>query len=616
LDPKSQQPSSPDGTLPTAFEKPRRERSSGAVGELRADAQIGKYRVVRHLGAGGMGAVYEAVHVEIGKAVALKLLTGELAQDPRAHARFLQEAANLSRLEHPHVVGVVDFGADAESPYLVMELLRGEDLADHICRHLKGLPVEKAVDILLAVCSGIIAAHEAGIIHRDIKPRNIFLAVNSLKEVVPKVLDFGIAKVDGEGSETSLTQKGAVVGTPQYIAPEQIRGAPADQRTDQYALGVVLYECLVGRNAFEGHTPYEIMKAVEAGRFFAPSKLRPDVPAELEQITLRAMSNDPSRRFASILEMGRALLPFASPRQRANWTSYFTGHQDRREATASTTAPIPSAIVPPNSTRMLQPPPPEVADSSWFVNSSTVHSTTYRTPRNRTARKVAMLLLGIGGVLAAVLATRNPRLHSPENGVPAAAVNAPPPEGAGAGPRPLEPPAQPAASKEVTITVTGSPPDATFNLDGWPKKLPIRLARGSQQYELSVWAPGFESQVQTIRAEADQEIQVHLKPLVAEPVHAPEVSINIASDPPGAEVWIDGESASLGTTPKAIAVPKSTEPRRITLKHEGFQTRSLVVVPDIDRAPNVVRLVRIPAVRRKAAPPREEPKRPYIMLPD
>src|SRR4051812_46188934 len=154
---------------------------------------LGKYQIVQRLGSGGMGSVYEAIHRDISKPVALKTLASRLASDPQAQARFLREAASASRLTHPHVVDVIDFGSDGGITFLVMELLRGEELSAQIAREPDGTPVDQTADIMLAVCAGVFAAHEVGVIHRDLKPQNIFLARTHIGDIVPKVLDFGIS---------------------------------------------------------------------------------------------------------------------------------------------------------------------------------------------------------------------------------------------------------------------------------------------------------------------------------------------------------------------------------------------------------------------------------------
>jgi serine/threonine protein kinase len=291
--------------------------------DLLAGMVLGKYQIVQRLGSGGMGSVYEAVHRDIAKPVALKTLAARLASEPAAQARFLREAASASRLTHPHVVDVTDFGSDGGITFLVMELLRGEDLAAALAREPGGLSIAHTADIMLAVCAGVFAAHEAGIIHRDLKPPNIFLARGGLDDVVPKVLDFGISKLLDEQMSQTLTGTGTVLGTTPYLSPEQVGGKAIDARSDQYTLGVILYECVTGRRPHEGETLFAIMRSIADARFRRPRELRPEIPPAFEALILRAMSQDPERRFETVHALGHALLPFASQRPRLLWSEYF-----------------------------------------------------------------------------------------------------------------------------------------------------------------------------------------------------------------------------------------------------------------------------------------------------
>ncbi len=285
---------------------------------------LGQYQLVRPLGAGGMGAVFEAVHTGLGKAVAIKTLTPALLQDPESETRFLREAEAASRLQHPHVVDVTDFGSDGGVIYLVMELLRGEDLGSLLARAPAGLDLEFVADTLLAVCAGVFAAHEMGVFHRDLKPQNIFLQRTPLGAVVPKVLDFGISKLVDGPDRSTLTHPGVLMGTTHYISPEQVMGGEGDRRSDQFALGVILYECLTGRHPHEGETCFGVMRSICEGRFPALRQLRPDLPPAFEAVVLRAMHVRPQRRFDSVHALGRALLPFASARGQVLWTDYFS----------------------------------------------------------------------------------------------------------------------------------------------------------------------------------------------------------------------------------------------------------------------------------------------------
>jgi serine/threonine protein kinase len=288
---------------------------------------LGKYEIVRLLGAGGMGAVYEARHLEIGKRVAIKVLSPLIVAVPGARARFLREAQLTSRVRHPHIVDVADMGTDAGQTYIVMELLSGEDLSQRLHR-LGPLGPEELADIMLPVFAAVAAAHQAGITHRDLKPQNIFLASDG-RRVHPKVLDFGISKGnDGTGAAGvgTLTATGAMVGTPFYLAPEQIIDSrTAGPASDQYGLGVILYECLTGQLPFGGENLFGVFQRIVAGAPPRPRELRPDLPPALEDVILRAINKEPAARFPSLAEFGQALLPFASHRARLTWDEVFVG---------------------------------------------------------------------------------------------------------------------------------------------------------------------------------------------------------------------------------------------------------------------------------------------------
>jgi hypothetical protein len=284
---------------------------------------LGRYQITRLIGRGGMGCVYEAVHRDLGKRVAIKTLLPSLAASEEARGRFLREGQAASRIRHPHVVDVTDVVAEGPVSYLVMEYLEGEDLSSLIERQ-GALPLAEAVDVLLPVIAAIAAAHELGVIHRDLKPENIFLARTSFGGPCPKVVDFGISKVLGEPKAIALTATSAVFGTTYYLPPEQLGGSrEADARGDQYALGTILYECVTGHRAFEGTSIYGVLKSVAEGVYPPARSWRPDLPLRLERAIDRAMRLNPAARFASVRMLGAELLPHASPAVRAVWTPVF-----------------------------------------------------------------------------------------------------------------------------------------------------------------------------------------------------------------------------------------------------------------------------------------------------
>jgi serine/threonine-protein kinase len=289
---------------------------------LPSGARLGKYQIVRLLGAGGMGAVYEALHTELRKPVAIKTLAPAVAAIPGARQRFLREAELTSRLRHPHIVVLSDMGAEGRVAYLVMELLEGEDLSHRLDRAGAMAPRE-LVDLMLPVCSALVAAHEAGIVHRDLKPQNIFLAMGP-QGITPKVLDFGISKSSDADASAQLTSTGSVIGTPHYLAPEQIKDSRSASRlSDQYSIGVILYRCLANVNPFEGENVFAVLQSIVNEMPIPLRERRRDLPEGLDRVVARAMHPVPSRRYPSVRELGRALLRYASPKARVIWEETF-----------------------------------------------------------------------------------------------------------------------------------------------------------------------------------------------------------------------------------------------------------------------------------------------------
>jgi serine/threonine-protein kinase len=309
---------------------------------LKPGFALGRYEIVRRLGRGGMGSVYEAEHVDLRKRVAIKTLKAEYTQNPQILARFLREGVAASRIRHPHVVDVSDVGNEGELAWLVMELLEGEDLGTLLDRE-RSLSPERTADLLVPVISAIMAVHEAGIIHRDLKPANIFLAKTRHGGVVPKVLDFGISKMtggveDGGSSPFSLTATEALLGTPYFMSPEQVLGARnATRQSDQYALGVVLYRCVTGRLPFKTPELYPTLRAIESGQFRPPRELVPEISERFDAMIRKAMHRDPAERFESVHALGAELLQHASPLIKAQWGHVFG------EAAASLDVPPPAA---------------------------------------------------------------------------------------------------------------------------------------------------------------------------------------------------------------------------------------------------------------------------------
>jgi serine/threonine-protein kinase len=277
----------------------------------------GKYRLLRLLGDGGMGAVYEAHHEALGSKVAIKVLHDDLVVKPEIVDRFLQEARVLARISNPHVVRVLDLavGGGAEPAYIVMELLVGEPLSALLRRERK-VPIPRAVEYAEQVLEALAAAHALQVVHRDLKPENIFLTREGDKTVL-KVIDFGIAKARSlAGVSANLTVSGALMGTPEYMAPEQAHSADrADARSDLFAVGVLLYEMISGARPVDGEDPRLVAMKVERGEVHPLIHRVPDVPRELAGLVHRAMAPRPELRFESAAEMKTALLAAVAPKR-------------------------------------------------------------------------------------------------------------------------------------------------------------------------------------------------------------------------------------------------------------------------------------------------------------
>jgi serine/threonine protein kinase len=272
------------------------------------DLISGKYLVRGVLGSGGMGAVLEVEHIELGRRCALKILQADGRRDPTAVARFQNEARTVSALGHPNVCDVYDFGSLGDGrPYLVMPRLEGETLRQRLLGKRPSYP--EAAIIITEVLDALDVVHARGIVHRDVKPANIFLARTERGRQTVKLLDFGVSKVFSGEVSLGLTGTGMVMGTPFYMAPEQARGEEElDGRVDLWACGVILYEMLSGERPFTGANYNQLMAAILDGTYVRLRTLRPDLPTELDSIVARAMAYDRRHRYATAHEFRDALV--------------------------------------------------------------------------------------------------------------------------------------------------------------------------------------------------------------------------------------------------------------------------------------------------------------------
>jgi serine/threonine-protein kinase len=270
----------------------------------------GRFRLVKILGEGGMAVVWRARNVRVDRDVAIKLIRGSFAKDPEAVSRFLAEAKAAGRSRSPHICDVLDAGTSPIGPYIVMELLNGENLAQRI-RGGGALEPKLAVKVVRQALMGLRSAHEAGIVHRDLKPENVFLHRTESRELVAKLMDFGVSKFMAGGRHGPETREGILLGTPRFMSPEQVRGATnADARADIWAMGAILYRALTDQYAFDARDPVDIMMKIRDEDPEPVTKLASEIPEGLSQIVMRCLARGPEDRFQSAAELAEALAPF------------------------------------------------------------------------------------------------------------------------------------------------------------------------------------------------------------------------------------------------------------------------------------------------------------------
>ncbi|MFD9207563.1 protein kinase [Streptomyces sioyaensis] len=296
-----QGPSDPDATGSNIPDAPEMWGNGGLVGD-------GRYRLTRRLGRGGMAEVFAAEDVRLGRTVAVKLLRADLAEDPVSKARFTREAQSVAGLNHHAVVAVYDSGEDLVGgntvPYIVMELVEGHTIRD-LLLNADAPPADQALIIVSGVLEALAYSHQHGIVHRDIKPANVIITNSG----AVKVMDFGIARAL-HGAQSTMTQTGMVMGTPQYLSPEQALGKTVDTRSDLYATGCLLYELLTLRPPFTGETPLSVVYQHVQDMPVAPSEVADAVPPELDGLVMRSLAKDPDDRFQSAEEM-RGLVQYS-----------------------------------------------------------------------------------------------------------------------------------------------------------------------------------------------------------------------------------------------------------------------------------------------------------------
>ncbi len=413
------------------------EEAERDIGVRIGDVIAEKYRVEERIGIGGMGAVVAARHLELGARVAIKLLLPDSARDPESVRRFSAEARAMFNLKSEHVAKVQDVGKLRNGrPYMVMEYLVGSDLATTL--RAGTLAPREVVHLVLQACEAVAEAHSLGIIHRDIKPQNLFLAKRVDGSACIKVLDFGISKVPAQsGEHMSITHSSAVMGTPLYMSPEQLHStADVDARSDIWALGVVLYELLTGRTPYEAPSAPALYAKMLSTPAIPPAQLYPEISEGLSLCVMRCLAVDRTKRYASVADLATALEPFAPEGMSGAGVRLHAVHERNTERR------LPAALAPPAAGS----PPATIA--TW-------EGTTKR--RRKTA--VAAVIGGVGGVVLFVGLIAF--LHARSTAAPSVIVAAAPDDNASAQPTASSTMVLASASPSPSSSALSTTPNAT-----------------------------------------------------------------------------------------------------------------------------------------------------------
>jgi serine/threonine-protein kinase len=471
----------------------------------------GRYTLSREVGRGGMGVVYQAEHIGLGKRVAVKLLLDTYSEDREVLARFHQEARTSTRIGHENIIDISDLGEHSGRSFIVMEFLEGRDLAAVLHEEILLAP-ERALPILRQICLGLDAAHQKGVIHRDMKPENVFLTARGGVRDFVKVMDFGISKIKAaHEQDVRLTQTGALIGTPLYMAPEQALGrTDVDHRVDVYSVGIMMFEMLCGKPPFEAPTYVGLLAQHLNDTPPRPRKLRPELPPHLEPIMMRALEKDPARRWPSLSELAVALGGEAAASRSVPRTKI--------AGSGALTPPVVSAAAP--AKRSVWP---------WIL--------------------VTLLVLGAAG--GALWGWRQ-RTASPL----AAPAPTPAPPAKAEAPAPAPVPAAVTPITSGTLEVTSDPTGATLTLDGVPQgETPLyfdRISAGPHHLRLELDGHETLDATKIVRAGKDESFAGSLARLKKSKRKA-----NATDEPPP----VPTPAVETRAGPEASSPPPSSPPK-------------------------------------------------------
>ncbi len=575
----------------------------------------GRYRLTKKLGEGGMGEVYAGSHVHIDKSFAIKLLRPEIVSNKEAVKRFYQEAQSSSSIKHRNIIAIEDFGELPDGRiYMCMELLDGAALNDLI---VQPQTVERLLNILIQTGHGLAAAHAKNIVHRDMKPENIYVTVGPNREDIPKILDFGIAKVSGNDGQNNLTRTGTIFGTPFYMAPEQALGNPVDARTDIYAMGVIMYEVFSGSLPFQGESFMGILtqhitteaepvhlRAAKAGR---------SLPPGLAEIVMCCLRKDPKERFSTMDELVNALINIYRHVAGAGMSSYMEAFPVSQAHPVPTPPPMTGMIAAAHSqTQGAMGPPPGVmppgghpyglaTPSGGMAPVSQSGSGMYPgasssvvTPVKKSGAGLIIAILAIlavgGGITAFVLLSK----QQEENG-----------GGGGSGSQVVEK----GSGTEIGSGGSGTVP----NNGGGSNVIPAKVDAGSTTVaSVDAGTADPASVDAAVPATAIDAAEVVATVDAAEPVKDVDAGVAAARrvmvliDVKGLdafEVWEDGKKLFTGSD--NLEVPEGGE-RSVLIKARGYKDKA-IVIKSTDKKPKIA-MTKIPTVNTNTNPPPDKPK--------